>query len=248
MEYSTVTAPARWNRRGLADGSTVDRSLEETAFAHRAWGIATFLALVFLAVVVFTNSTDSFWVPEAGAIETATVVCYAGCVAYILLRGRLPFLRRHPAVPILILTCMARELDLHKRFTGVGIFKLRFFTDNTLSPTTKLAGVLVVLSLAAICLHTLRKYWSAYWAGLRRRTPIAIGVTVIGGLIVISKSVDGLDRNLASFGVHLSAAANHVACAAEEIMELGIPLFSLLVLQFVFMNSRFRHDLPVQSS
>lgn len=239
MDQINGFAPSRIDQNTKIPHRTRAEHAEKSAFTLGATGIGLVLGLGFAAAALFTSPSDRFWIHEGGVVETATVVFYAACLLYMPLRGGSSFLRRHPFVPVLTMALLARELDLHKRLTGVGIFKIRFFTDPSLPATTKVAGAFVVAGLAAACLYSLWRYWPVYSRALRRRSPVAIAITLIGALIVVSKMIDGLDRNLASLGTHLSAEANHVACAAEEILELGIPLFGLLSLRLVFLRRRF---------
>lgn len=247
MDQIKGFAPMTTDGRAWMPPLTRAEHAENAAFARGAGTIGLALALGFAAAALFTSPADRLWIPEGGLVETATVLFYATCLVYMMLRGGISFLRRHAVVPVLTTALMARELDLHKRLTGVGIFKIRFFTDPGLPVATKAAGALVLVGLAAVCLYSLRRYWPVYWRALRSKSPVAIAISIIGALIVVSKMIDGLDRNLASLGVHLSAGANYVACTAEEILELGIPLFGLLALRLVFLRCRFEPTLHMHS-
>ena len=164
---------------------------------------------------------------EGGLVENATAALLALLAVILALRAaRAPRFWHLPVIAALL--CM-RELDLDKA-APYGILKSRTYTGD--APLAfKLFG-LAVIALILLCLwclvrHGWRPFREAWRAG--RAWP---GLTVAAvAMVVVAKSIDGLNRKLAPFGLSVGEDAAAFSVAAEETMELGFA--ALLVIAAV---------------
>ncbi len=168
------------------------------------------------------------WFSEGGIIENATVVAYLACLALMLFGGGLSFLRRYSYLPVLVLLMALRELDFDKRFTAVGILKSRFFFSDQVSLSAKFVGLGLIFLLAwavfSLLRHHVFPYIGARFHPVLKARPRLFGLTATCfGLIIGSKSVDGLASKLPGLSPAQIADIGLVLMLIEETAELAIP-------------------------
>src|SRR5690606_27324264 len=131
----------------------------------------------------------------------------------------------------------ARELDLHKAFTGTSVLKVSFYLGPAPLAHKLVALGAVGVVLAAV-LYLLARHGRSVWRGLRQGHPAATTVAVFAATMVVAKIVDRSRMVLLEdFGVALGSSATALFIALEEALELGLPLLVLLGL--------LRHRRPV---
>lgn len=191
----------------------------------------TLIVLFFIFSPTFVldeNNRDLFF-DEGGIIEVASAIGYFLCALLILYKGKINYLRKYYYFILLIIMCGFRELDFHKRFTTMGILKIKFFISPSVPFTEKLVGFLIVLLLLHVLISIYRYHFRQFIEGLKNHSTISIGVFIIMILLGVSKTLDGISRKMGSFEIEIeSQIAIHLA-ALEEVLELGIPMFLLLI-------------------
>ena len=201
--------------------------------------------LVSVSVVVLAFGIG-WWnagmVKEGGALELATVAALFLLTALFvrLLPNRAFGPEWH--IPVLTLLLAFRELDFDKRFMETGILKLRLYTGDAPLGAKLIGAVVIVLVL--VCLYRLlRLDGRGFLRGLRRGEgwAVLIALGVVG--VVVAKSVDGLGRKLAPFGIDLTEGQGAVAVFTEESLELCFAL-ALLAALFLWVRRAVRAAAP----
>lgn len=155
--------------------------------------------------------------------------------------------RRQPRdwhIPVILILMALRELDFDKAFTTEGILQLRLYSGA--APLwEKAIGAFFVL-LILIC--GLRLAWfnlPRWFRGLRRGDPTSWLVGASGVLLIVAKSLDGIDRKLAPFGISFSRDFVTQSGRFEELMEM---VMAILLIQAVIYYARPVRDLGAQRS
>ena len=185
--------------------------------------IGAALASLCLMIALFpaSDGDSTHWIiDEGGLVETMTAVFYALAIVTFVTKGGLglPMLRGH-AIVLILAFLLARELDLHKQFTTMGIFRIEFYRSAEVAAGEKavVIGFLVLLGLAVA-----RMLWDLdrfVW-GLRDRSPAMIA--------------DGSASKLGNLGYEIGPDLDHTLTKVEEILELGIPVFALIAILSYF--------------
>lgn len=137
-------------------------------------------------------------------------------------------------IPVILLLMAMRELDFDKRFTSEGVLQLRLYSGP--SPLwEKLIGAAVVLLILVCGLRLLMRNVPRWLRGLRQGAATSWLVAGAGTLLVVSKSLDGLGRKLASLGIYIDPAQGQLASRAEELLELAM---AVMLVQAVICFSR----------
>ncbi|MEM7250080.1 MAG: hypothetical protein AAF493_01565 [Pseudomonadota bacterium] len=202
------------------------------------------LLAVFAGALWMDSSAATRFMREDGPVETATVALYGLCLALMFLRGGMSYLRKHWYAATLVLVLALRELDLHKEFTTMGIFRTRFFLSDKVPAAEKLIGALVIIAILAVLIIAVRRHWRRWWQGLRQLNPIAVGITVAVLLGVLSKTLDGSKRKLESIGLDVTDMLQERLFLVEETLELGIPCFLLIALHAYLKRPAPKPEVP----
>lgn len=196
------------------------------------------LFIIFSPTFVLDENNRNLLFDEGGIIEVASVIGYFLCALLILYKGKINYLRKYYYFILLIIMSGFRELDFHKRFTTMGILKIKFFISPNVPFTEKLVGFLIVLLLLHVLISIYRNHFRQFIEGLKNHSTISIGVFIVMLLLGVSKILDGISRKLSSFEIEIgSQIAIHLA-ALEEVIELGIPMFLLLIYYEYFDKHR----------
>jgi hypothetical protein len=109
--------------------------------------IITLIALfiIFSPTFVLDGINRDLFFDEGGVVEVASAIGYFLCVLLILYKGKINYLRKHYYFILLFIMSGFREQDFHKRFTTMGILKIKFFISPNVPLTEKLIGFLIVL-------------------------------------------------------------------------------------------------------
>jgi len=194
----------------------------------------TLLVLLIIVTLFLEGNNRDILLNEGGIVESASVIGYFLCAAFILYKGSLAYLIRFHYLFLLIIFFMLRELDFHKRFTTMGIFKSQFFISNNVPFVEKFIGTLVILLLLYLIFSILYFNLKDFYYGLRNRSTVSLGALIVAILLVASKFLDGIARKLNEVGIEVGGRASMHASAMEEILELGIPIVLLLTFNAYF--------------
>ncbi len=186
------------------------------------------ILLLFLLSLLLEGSARDFLIEEGGLIESASAFGHFLCVAIILYKGGLSYLKQYHYVVLLIIFFMLRELDFHAKFTTMGIFKTRFYISDSVLLVEKIVGVMVILLLLYFIFKMVHRHSREFLLGLKNYSVVSIGIFMAIVLIVVSKSLDGLCRKFKEFDVEISKQINMHLTALEEILELGLPIILIL--------------------
>jgi hypothetical protein len=193
------------------------------------------LLFFFLLCAAQPKAIGDSFLKEGGVIESASVLIYFLSIAYIVCKRRVLQLKHFF---ILIIFFMLRELDFHKRFTTMGIFKIKFFISAEVPLVEKYIGIMVILLLLYTAVSMVLRYKNDFYAGIRKRSAVSFGIVLVSAFMVLAKSIDGLGRKLKVFGIVPSEQTFAFAKAFEEIAELGIPIVIFLMTYAYFQNMR----------
>ncbi len=191
------------------------------------------ILLIFLLSLLLEGSARDFLIEEGGLIESASAFGHFLCVAIILYKGGLSYLKQYHYVVLLIIFFMLRELDFHDKFTTMGIFKSSFFIRHTVPLMEKLVGAMIILLLLYLIFKMVHRHSREFLLGLKNYSVVSIGIFMAIVLIVVSKSLDGLCRKFNEFDVEIPNQICMHLTALEEILELGLPIIlSLTVIAY----------------
>ena len=196
------------------------------------------LLLLFVFSTTLDDATRKALLSEDGPVEIASAVLYFVCCAYVLLKGGFAFFQRFPYLVVIPMLFGMRELDFDKRFTAIGVLKSKFYVSPLVPLHTKLLVIALGLVVIAMILLMLKRHFAVFWDGVRNRTAFGWGMLLVLVMLVVSKSLDGLERKCTSLGVAVSPLIAKYSSVAEEIIELGIPVMMLLLFSHYFSQSK----------
>lgn len=198
-------------------------------------GIVFFvLMLLFLFSTTLDNATRKALLSEDGPVEIASAALYFVCCAYLLLKGGLAFFKRYPYFVVIPLLFGMRELDFDKRFTTIGVLKSKFYVSPLEPWHTKLIVIMLGLAVIMLIVMMIKKHLKALWESVRSGGDMGIGVVLVLAMLVVSKSLDGLERKCTSIGLSVSPLIAKYSSVVEEIIELGIPVIMLVLFSHYF--------------
>ncbi len=192
------------------------------------------LFLIFSLTFVLDGNKRNLLFDEGGIVEVASALGYFLCAAQILYKGKTNYFREYYYFWVLIIMFGLRELDFHKRFTTMGILKIRFFTSADVPLLEKFVGFLIILLLLHVIITIFKKHFRHFIEGLKNYSTIHIGVLIAVLLLVISKTLDGISRKLGSIGKEIGTEIYQHLAAFEEVLELGIPMILIIIFRAYF--------------
>lgn len=164
---------------------------------------------------------------EGGPVETMTVALYG---LFLVAFARLAASPAADwAVVVLVAGMAGRELDLDKRLSDPGLLKADLYTGDAALWHKGIGFALIALVLAALA-SLVRRHGRAWARGLRTLRPWAWWTAGAVLLLIVAKSIDGLGRKLAGFGIEAGENLVRHAGLAEEAMELFVPVALVLAL------------------
>jgi len=199
--------------------------------------VLAFIAISAMICMLVDSSFAHFIVAEGGPVETVSAVLYFACFLLVLMKGGVPFFISRPYFALLPLIFGLRELDFDVRFTGIKIYKVKFYLSHEISLLTKIIAFSAVATIITLLLLMIVNESRVFYAELKQKSYIGRGAFLIIFLIAVSKSIDGLGRKLASVGLAVSPAVLRNAPVAEEFLELGIPMIMFLLFWNYFQRS-----------
>ena len=127
-----------------------------------------------------------------------------------------------------------RELDFHKKFTTMGMFKSKFYLSDTVPMSEKLIGLLVILLILYVFITIIKNHSKGFFDKIKVLSPVYIGTTITLMILVFSKAIDGLSRKLGQLDIAIEQQTSTNFEVIEEVLELGIPLLIIATLIMYF--------------
>ncbi|ABA56981.1 hypothetical protein Noc_0458 [Nitrosococcus oceani ATCC 19707] len=194
--------------------------------------------LVDVTIFLQSASADvrAVLIKEGGFVESLSAIGYfVGAILVILIRRK--FIYYTYAAFILILFGL-RELDFHNRFTTMSVSKIKFYVSPEVLLLEKVIAIAIVLLLLYILIRLIKTHFNGLINAIKKGEPSALGVG--GGilLILITKTLDGLSRKLASVNIIVSDNMAKLVETVEEVFELGIPLMFIIAAAARFRTAR----------
>jgi hypothetical protein len=195
------------------------------------FGMAALIILnVFLQVV--QPELRHALIDEGGPVESLSAAGYFMCV--LLLAPLRRKCRGYPSIMFLLLVMGLRELDAQELFTTMSLTKSRFYISPEVPAAEKVIAVAFMLLLFYAVFRLLTSRLRDFTRALGRLESHATGVATAIFFLLIAKSIDGLERKLAAFGLFIGSRGKEISLCIEETMELGIPLLFLLSIAVAF--------------
>lgn len=203
------------------------------SFLHSCYFAITppVLALVFALGLWLTlePATLKALTTEGGLVERPTELLYFALAA-VMWWWRRPGddLLGWAALCVVFVAFGAREMDLHKAWTGGSMLKLSFYLREA-PLVQKLVSGAVVLIVAAAGVFLVRRYARKVWQEFRRGETVATTVAIFLVAMVVSKVFDrSINILIEDFGVITPASTGALVGAVEEILELSLPLVAAI--------------------
>lgn len=166
---------------------------------------------------------------EGGFVERPTELLYFALAA-MMWWWRRPDddLLGWAALCVVFIAFGAREMDLHRAWTGGSMLKVSFYLREA-PLLQKLISGAIVLVVAAAAMLLIRRHALGVWQALRRRETLATTVAVFFVTMVVSKVFDrSINILIEDFGVVTPVSIGVLVGAVEEILELSLPLVAAI--------------------
>ncbi len=166
---------------------------------------------------------------EGGPIERPTEWLYFMMAMVFAFGARLVgTAKTRAALVVMMLAFGAREMDLHRYWTGKSVLKVSFYLGS--APTHQKIVALALVAMVALALVTLlRRHGVEAWRGFRAGRPVSTTVVIFVVTMVITKIFDRSVNVLAEdFGVLTPPSIHVLVSTLEEIMELSPPMIAAI--------------------
>lgn len=182
------------------------------------------MTLIAILGAYVPKETGNLIFNENGVIESVTVLFYALCLIMMARWYGVESLFNKWYIYILLLALPLRELDFDKKFTTLGILKSKFFFSDLTTMTEKIIAGFVLLTILAAVLFVIKNHTKSFFINVLKLKPAEWAMGFGFGMMIISKTIDGVERKLASFNISISEDSNILVNRCEEIYEIAIPL------------------------
>lgn len=201
------------------------------AYKSYLWVIfAFFLSTIF--VIALPEESGQELLSESGPVEWFSAVSYLLVLAYVFKSFSWDYVKKYHYFLMILFMFSLRELDFDKRFTELGILKSKFLVSDQVPILQKLIGGLVLLVLIYAVARTLYHHFMPLLKSVFKPEAYMIGIYLGVGCIVVSKTLDGLERKLKGFGFEVSNWFTQHASYFEEVMEMFIAIFFFIAFRF----------------
>jgi hypothetical protein len=210
--------------------------------SHRPWHLLLWAlagAAVLFLVDLATTGFGLGLLNESGGIEMASALLYAYAAIVWLWTRPGETWKQSWQVPTIMLMMMGREFDLDKKLTSVGILRSDLYLTNMAPILERVLGALVIAFAVTVIVRVIALNGPVFLKGLRSFSFWAWSLAIGAGFAVVSKSVDGLGRKLAPFGITIDSQTSTFAFILEELLEFGIPIMFIVA---VIASIRLRSD------
>ena len=194
------------------------------------WAIVSFVVVFSSGMSMLPAETVEKIFKENGTIETAQVVGHLIASGWLFYTGLRDKHKPSLLTGLLILFLAMRELDLHSRFTTIGIFRTKFFISPDVPMIEKAVGSVIVILLAIVIIKYCRQNYSLFFKSLRTGEAWAINTSLAIVFMGISKWLDSGPDALEWIISFIHRDPEMVLWIVEEMMELAIPALILLAI------------------
>lgn len=190
--------------------------------------VSAILILVTIAALIFLPQSLAYVIiKERGPVENAQVFFYVtgAFVSWIYARQKIWKGGYHGSLILLIFAL--RELDFHKKFTGISITRTKYYFHSDAAFFAKLLSALIVISILVLFILFIKKNIKVFFQYIRTNKNWAL--SVLAGLVcmILAIFVDSSLTNLELLGIEVSRHGHFVKIAVEELIELAMPFFFL---------------------
>jgi hypothetical protein len=199
--------------------------------------IIIFIFLLFFLSFLLDMESCNYFLAEDGPVEMASAVLYFICFLFVVYQGGLNYFRKYFYLGILPLLFGLRELDFDKRFTTMGVLKKEFYLEQTVPFTEKLAGLAVIAVLLFFVFKIIRNHGREFLGKIKIISEMA-GVKLLLFMLVFAKMLDGSGRKFFPENTDFYQFVIRKFTAAEELIELGIPMVMLVLFTAYFSRKR----------
>lgn len=201
-------------------------------------GIAAVWGMAALAVWgVLPASALAGWVQEGALVESATLVLYGVALLALCGPGRaVGDWRTRAALGIVVCVMMAREMDLHLRFTGMSVLKLSFYLGAA-PPWQKIAAGSVLFALSVPTAWLLLRHGASTLRRLRPPQGPAVTVATLVVVLLVAKVLDRSTGLIVDSGLAVPMTARWLVQWMEEVLEAGVPVLIMVGL----LQQRYGH-------
>lgn len=192
------------------------------------------LVLLVVAIDLMTSHEVVELFKEGRGIERMSALLLLGAAGLWFVLGTARGRAAQWHIPVILVLMAMREMDFDKRFTSEGLLQLRLYSGG--APLWEKAIGAAVLALILICglrlmLLNLPAWWRGLWQG--SRTCWLTGGAAL--LLIVAKTLDGLERKLAPHGIEIDPMLGVMAGRFEEVLEL---VMAILLVQAVVYFAR----------
>ena len=186
-------------------------------------GVGSLLTIIALLPLLDADEQKRL-LAEGGLFETLTVYGYVGCPILMWFRWSWQRIIARWYFSVLIILFALRELDYDKAHFTHGLLMSRQYFSDLVNLPELIISILLLIFILTVVMSIFLKERHDFITGVKACKPSEIAIMISLILVVISKSIDGLDRKLAAFGIDLSQSVKQFALVVEEIGEMGIPI------------------------
>ena len=186
-----------------------------------AFTLSTMLSvtLLFLGVDLALHDSTAVIFKEGHTIEVVSAVLLASTAVLWWGMGADDRAGQQWHIPVILVLMAMREMDYDKRFTSEGVLQLRLYSGD--SPLLDKVLGLAVIALIVVCGWRLMTITlPRWWAGLREGLPASWLAGLAALMMVVAKTLDGLERKLAGIGISISPELGTLSGRLEEFLEL----------------------------
>lgn len=199
---------------------------------YLSWVLALTLGALIVDLVLSSSITEVF--KESHSIEGMSALLLVLAAGMWFGFGAHRHDHRDWHIPVILILMAMRELDFDKAFTTEGVLQLRLYSGAAPLWEKAIGAFFVLL----ILLCGLRLAWfnlPRWFRGLRGADATSWLVGASGLLLIVAKSLDGIDRKLAPFGISFSRDFVTQSGRFEELMEM---VMAILLVQAVIYYAR----------
>jgi large-conductance mechanosensitive channel len=198
--------------------------------------VITIIVLILSFSFIFEIAQYPFWIKEGGVIEKLSVVGYLAAAMVMIVKGGLPYIIKYFYFFIPVLLFAMRELDFHKKFTTMGMFKSKFYLSSSVPFTEKFIGFLVIVFLVYLIIKIINNHAKDFLRSLQAFSAVHVGVALIFLTLFFAKAIDGLDRKLELLNITITEETSTTFEVIEEVLEMGIPLLIIATVMSYFLQ------------
>ncbi len=200
--------------------------------------MAMLVSILVVGINLLPADLTLLMVVENGPVEMLSAAGLLAAAFWLFCRAG----RDAPGQPIsagfLVLLLGLRELDFHARFTTMGVFKTKFYVSPAVPAGEKAIVSFIMIGILIVAVRFLMHNFSPFVLALRQRQPAALAILAAIGYALLGKGLDSFSTPLEPILALITSNPKLFLRAAEECIELGLPICILLALYYTSSLSR----------